>query len=133
MSNSTLRERLRIDKKNYSMASRVIRDAIDRGLVQRLHAPAGECRPSAVFSTANSIPRGCNRPRRAIGCRAWVGCLGRMGRRRQDQGARFRGVFTPGANGKSTAHLCKPMDGLMARRRIKNIGEPTLGFAEGSR
>ncbi|MCK4302978.1 MAG: transcriptional regulator, partial [Candidatus Eisenbacteria sp.] len=35
MSNSTLRERLRIDKKNYSMVSRVIRDAVDQRLIKK--------------------------------------------------------------------------------------------------
>ncbi len=35
MTNTSLRDRFSIDKKNYSMASRVIADAIDKGLVRR--------------------------------------------------------------------------------------------------
>jgi predicted HTH transcriptional regulator len=35
MTNTSLRARFSIDKKNYSMASRVIADAIDKGLVRR--------------------------------------------------------------------------------------------------
>jgi len=35
MTNASLRQRLNIEKKNYPMASRIIRDAIDSGLIRR--------------------------------------------------------------------------------------------------
>lgn len=35
MTNASLRERLKIKKTNYPMASRVIRDTIDAGLLRR--------------------------------------------------------------------------------------------------
>lgn len=45
MTNATLRERLKIEKKNYPMASRIIRDAIDEGLLRQ----AGGARKDASY------------------------------------------------------------------------------------
>ncbi len=46
MTNATLRERLKIDKKNYPMASRIIRDTIAAGLLK----PAGGSRKDAKYA-----------------------------------------------------------------------------------
>lgn len=45
MTNTSLRERLKIDKKNYPMASRIIRDTIDVGLIKQ----AGGSRKDAKY------------------------------------------------------------------------------------